>query len=359
MNKYSIAGNQELIRKIYGDRNQEMSRHRLVECYFRRMSVVARGICKVRRTGKQELENASEKICRSLAWLFAIANQFEIDVRESFIRKFPDHCPYCLQQVCRCDQTGQTPFYAELDSLPRRLAELKRLFDVYQAKSVDMSLDSAVDSIATLYPTNAALWAPIPERMFQKIFEEIGELSIAIEMYFSDEGQRYRAERVSDIQDEIADNFAWICGLWGVFHHVTVGNRKKRADYVSFSETFESLYKSGCPDCHGAVCKCKSSPEDRSSGPSVKDLIAMRDELRGALPTVKLEDSKVKVQELIKMIEMVIETPRAHIRKSIPLKVSDVLNAAIGDKKFKSDRSLLDHLAASVRKINNPLDERS
>ena len=50
----------------------------------------------------QVKENITLELADCFAWLFSVANLLDIDVEESFLKKYPHKCPRCHAVPCQC-----------------------------------------------------------------------------------------------------------------------------------------------------------------------------------------------------------------------------------------------------------------
>jgi NTP pyrophosphatase (non-canonical NTP hydrolase) len=93
---------QELIRDIYGDKDQR----RGVEGTFMWFTEEVGELATALRNGSRE-ERATE-FADVLAWLVTLANCVGVDVADAVQAKYGQGCPYCHQTPCRC-HAGEKP----------------------------------------------------------------------------------------------------------------------------------------------------------------------------------------------------------------------------------------------------------
>ena len=54
---------------------------------------------------KQDKQALKEEFADVIAWLFSLANLFDIDIEESVYSKYPlTGCPYCSHIPCTCER---------------------------------------------------------------------------------------------------------------------------------------------------------------------------------------------------------------------------------------------------------------
>lgn len=218
---------------------------------------------------------ASEKIShifiKSLSYLFALANLFDIDIQESFLKKYPEICPYCFSAPCKCILTGKKSSLRL--SLAKEAEELKSRYDniknVHQ-EGMFFTFEQIFSIIQRTYPSNSYDWKNHGYYLHMvKGAEEIAELyEVLCRLIKYGKDNKITRECACD---EIADVFAWMISEWGLWTNNT-----------GMSDSFFDFYREGCSSCHKGQCRCA----DRSE----------RDTLLTA------DDSREKVIDLINLI---------------------------------------------------------
>lgn len=272
---------QKSLKDLYGSANKNLTQEYIYGYLTRTAGYLFRNI--VRNITREE------DLIKPISWLFAFASKFDIDIQESFISRYPEACPYCVENSCVCFKTGKKPLeYKSAGRVEKELYE-KYLRILNLGKSI--TFDYAASIIATVYPNNAIIWHYAgPWYHFSKLQEEIAELHEAMSGVFKGEKDK-RA-----IAGETADVLSWLLGIW----HIKFPPK-------SLDEEFESYYRDGCPVCKKEkVCICQPYSSRPYGLVDFKILSKIKQGLED-LHTQIPKDYKKDVKELIESVSVAIE----------------------------------------------------
>lgn len=270
----TIRDCQQYLARLYGDKNKNRSSDYLYGYLSRTAAYL----------GKNVFQRKVEDVhfIRTLSWLLALANYFEIDAQDSVFSRFPEICPYCLTSPCMCLRTNKQP----VEYIPAYKAkeELFAKYAVFERSTHDWSFGAAITVLTKIYPNNEVIWHHAgPWYLFAKMQEEIGELHEAISKYI------IRQKPKDAVAEEIADTLAWLLSAWGI---VSRGR--------SLDDAFINYYYNHCPVCTRFPCACA----DRADRPA--ELIDPRllEKVRQSLSELEqiVPASRVALQELHKSI---------------------------------------------------------
>jgi hypothetical protein len=228
---------QNLLENIYSDVNKTNS----VEYQFAYLSRTVGYLCRNILAGSVKVED----FMRPISWLFALSSKLGIEVQDSVITKYPECCPYCLENSCICFKTKKQP---------RKDMEAFEIRDEMQSKKVDLknrisgnpensfNLDYTKGIISKIYSNNEIIWHYSgPFNHFYKLQEEVSELHEAISGYFN------KKKSIDAVGSEVADVLAWILGAW----HILYKDK-------SLDKAFINYFIDGCPVCKKITCDCDS-----------------------------------------------------------------------------------------------------
>jgi NTP pyrophosphatase (non-canonical NTP hydrolase) len=88
---------QEMIRRIYEERDRERGRERTMLWIVEEIGELSQAV------RKDDVENIGEEIADVFAWLVSLANLYNIDLEDEVRKKYPGHCIRCGKVVCECD----------------------------------------------------------------------------------------------------------------------------------------------------------------------------------------------------------------------------------------------------------------
>lgn len=249
----SIKEFQSYIETLYGEVNDARSIEYIYTYLFRNGAYLSRVI-------GEKVESKSNFI-KTFSWLFALASRLKVDLEDSFLRKYPDACPYCVVKPCICIKTGKKP----VNYIPewKVAEEIEFKYGMARAANKKLSLDNAVEKINDLYPANKHIWnAAGPTFQFYRILEELGEVHEAYTSFVS--GRR----KIENVGEEIADVFAWLVSTWGICY-----------PKLNLTDEFINYYYQGCPVCRSEKCNCPNHGDRGERLVEVEQLIKFREKI--------------------------------------------------------------------------------
>ncbi|WBL61806.1 hypothetical protein LQF05_07825 [Stutzerimonas stutzeri] len=275
----SIKAFQAALDLIYGEQNRKKDFEYLYSYLFRNSSYLSRSIL---RGGATETF-----FMRTFSWLFALANHQEVDLETAFRRKFPLVCPYCIASPCCCSETHKTPARA----IPAHAVsdELNDRYNTDYNSNHSLAINSAVDRIGSLYPSNKAIWHAFGSFYhFSRLHEEIGEVHEAYTALKKGKSKR-------QLEEELADVTAWLFSAWQI-----------HTNGASLKDAILNYYVDGCPVCNAATCNC-SSYSDRSQ--AVPDQATLS-EIKATLEAIStnMPGEKEAIEELLRSLESAIRS---------------------------------------------------
>jgi NTP pyrophosphatase (non-canonical NTP hydrolase) len=95
-----ISEAQDLIRRIYLERDKERGVERTLLRTFQELAELSDAISKERPTEEIEAEVADV-----FAWVISIANLLELDLGKALLRKYNNACSRCGNVPCECIDT--------------------------------------------------------------------------------------------------------------------------------------------------------------------------------------------------------------------------------------------------------------
>jgi len=226
----SIKEFQSYIHNLYGEKNSARSIEYIYTYLFRNGAYLSRVI--------GEKTESKGNFVKTFSWLFALSSKLNIDLESSFLKKYPDVCPYCLVKPCICIKTGKKP----VNYIPewKVAEEIGFKYEMARTANKKMTFDDAVENINDLYPANKNIWNVAgPTYQFFRILEELGEVHEAYTSFVS--GRR----KIENVGEEIADVFAWLVSTWGICY-----------PKLSLADEFITYYYYGCPVCSSEKCHC-------------------------------------------------------------------------------------------------------
>lgn len=199
-------------------------------------------------------------ILKSISWLIALCNHFDIDFEKALISRFPGKCSYCLHSPCQCSDTNKKAFDhrtgRELSSEEIEM-ELVHARNSYFNSGTRFTFDGFRQLIFNIYPANKLfVYAGYYSFPLGKLDEEKGELHKAYSSYLLGSGTK------EEISVEIADVSAWLLSFWGVRQH------KKSID-----SELSSLYRGGCPVCKRDTCACPRYSITKSEEELLREIV--------------------------------------------------------------------------------------
>ncbi len=269
---------QQYFESLYGKINDSREWEEIFGYLSRTTGYLTRAVLKKNAT--------TQDFVRPLSWLFALASKADVCLQESFLKKFPELCPYCLEKPCCCFKTGKKPRH-EIAPFRQR-EELVRYYDgVSHFGQKDFSW--CIRNISGIYPNNEVIWHfSGPWMNCSKLFEEVAELHEAFDKF------KINQKPITEVEEEFADVLAWILSTWvGVFE-------KKSLD-----DEIKSYFYDACPVCKQDQCACKKG-DARIQGlvdpEKFGELRILFEELEGLSPNAQGD-----LQELITSLKDVEE----------------------------------------------------
>lgn len=232
----SIKEMSSINKAIYSKSNENLDFEYMYAYLTRKIAYLSRGFLRNNAMDNEEVMNT---FIQSLSWLFSICDKLDIDPQESFYKKFPSCCPYCLSQPCTCTQTHRKP--EKIRSAVYIKSELEsRYRSGILGREKDLSPTKMINNI---YPSNKNIWGVFGGFYHSaRLFEELGELHEAYSRLQED-----KSYNPANLHEECADIFAWLYSLWGI-------NFTKENEELDIK--FEEYYMNGCPVCHQHECTC-------------------------------------------------------------------------------------------------------
>lgn len=308
---------------LYGDLNSSRDWQELYGYLSRTTGYLTRSLVKN--------NSESQNFVRPISWLFALSNKLDICLQDSFYKKYPEICHYCLERVCCCFRTNKIP----PNQMPayKLIEERKVQFDVVQNSKSTKNLENAVKNISTIYPNNEVVWHfSGPWMNCSKLFEEVAELHESICKYLS--GHKPK----ENIEEEIADVLAWIISAWNS------SNRKKSLD----GELISYFYN-GCPVCSSNPCKC-STTDARIQGlidpEKFKELRELFEELDTLSP-----DATNDVKDLIQSLRTVEDTHNEAVANAALSQVKDKVEQLDLKGKLNQTEDVSKKIASTAKSI--------
>jgi len=232
------------IKNIYNNVNlQNGHNHDYFFSYLTR--TISSGFKKIRY-----MTDPSEKFAKSITYIFGLCELTDTDLQESFLKRFPKICPYCLTSPCKCYLTNKQSAL----NIPQRKYQdemywqANNFLNEIKGKNLCIDFDYLADMLHQIYPLNAIYWKMFrgPEFHINKCLEELGEIQEAYSIYLS-KPDDVRAEYLLQVQDEICDLFAWILSAW-----------RLQCKDLNITNFLVRMYRNICPSCNQSVCICKS-----------------------------------------------------------------------------------------------------
>lgn len=225
----SVADIQSHIRELYPNSNVS------IDYLYGYLAQTIGYLCKNISLGKIKPEH----FVRPISWLIALSNKLDIDISDTFMKRFPRFCPYCLANPCICFKTKKSP----VSYIPAYKVqdELYWNYNTYKQSIRMLTFDECINSINKIYPSNEIVWHYAgPWHHFVKMQEEVSEIHEAIAKY------SIGKKKIEAVGEEIADTLAWILGAWAILN-----------PSISLDSVIIDYYLNGCPVCNKEPCKCE------------------------------------------------------------------------------------------------------
>lgn len=231
---WSLSRWQDHLNGLYGDVNEQ---RRPLETYARLTEMAAGTARGVREDNEQLMQ---KYMPRFLAWLLGLSSQLDVDVETVVFRYYPGVCTYCQSsRNCACGITNNSGERLVKES------DISRLQSKHEKPS---TLNEWVGMFNKIYGN---INRSVGERdLLFHLLEELGEVCEMIRHYMikdqdlEDWSDEINSENINVIlSQEIADLFAWYCGIADVLG-VQVDHRMKMT------------YEESCPVCYSNPCEC-------------------------------------------------------------------------------------------------------
>lgn len=313
----TVSDLQEYLKSLYGDVNAGRDVEYIFSYLFRNVSYLSRAIPRG--------QNCVQNFIKTFSWLFAIANKLEIDLQESYLRKYPEVCPYCITRPCVCSKTNKKPVsYIKEWKIQE---ELGVKYNIARSANPNPSIDSFVEKTNDLYPANTHIWkAAGPTFHFFRLLEELGEVHEAYTSFCK--GTKNKIE----IENELADCFAWTLSAWGIYY---LGE--------SLQDSFITYYYNSCPVCSSDPCKCEAYSDRGEMLVKVEELRLYRDKV------AELIEAAPDHSELLKSVIEDLEF--AEKQGNTTIAVTAVKQSESALQKVSGELKHVDSSAKSIKSI--------
>ena len=201
---------QAFFERIYGQRNRQRTP----------IEIWSRASGRAGRLAKALRQESQEEIIQNLvylfAWLCGICTRLNTLLDYQVWRKYKNRCPYCQKdEKCLC-----------ITSLGTKIAKVEYVF-----------------------PPNVPCTLIDWQKMFWRIYGDINKVQTISQIGLHLLEEVLEVSRVllslyvDEIGDELADVFAWMCGL---------ANRCN----INLEDITWQIYQNGCPFCQKQHCEC-------------------------------------------------------------------------------------------------------
>jgi pyrimidine deaminase RibD-like protein/NTP pyrophosphatase (non-canonical NTP hydrolase) len=246
--KQTIDSFQRYLNDIYGGVNAKLSIEYIYGYLHRTVDFLLVNMSKGRA---YELEGQIKPIdfIRPISWLFALATKLGCDMQTAFFTKYPNTCPYCLEDTCVCHLTGKRPrprlslaTRKKKSISPYQIREELRLkYNSIKAHHI-FGFNFAMQVIASVYPLNKVIWSKAGSSYHTaRMLEELGEVHEAISLFVK--GKVDPESRL--FSEELADVLGWLLSAWDIVFPT-----------LSLDTEILNYYVNSCPLCNRKPCIC-------------------------------------------------------------------------------------------------------
>lgn len=233
--RWSLGDWQAHLGKVYGNVN---SGRRPLET-FAHVVEMATGISRGVTADSPEVRR--KFFPRFLAWLLGLSTQLGVDLEQAVYDSYPGVCCYCREpEDCSC-KVSSGPF--------DRLDDPDEIRALQEQHPMPGHLVDWVGMFGNIYGNFNAEAGSL--KMLGHFFEELGEVCEATRFHLTsdDDLKNWKVElsrRDIDrlLRQELADIFAWLCGL-----SFGMG--------VELDADMKDIYQTGCPVCIRDECICE------------------------------------------------------------------------------------------------------
>ncbi|MEL7092707.1 MAG: hypothetical protein AAFN94_13320 [Pseudomonadota bacterium] len=268
---------------------------------------------------------------RLVSWLVSIANEFDINLGQAVIRKYPGVCPYCLVAPCRCSETNKRP---AIDIPTHKIGEELEARALAFTNTQKVTFELCQKLLRNIYPNNRSTWQDAgPWKVCAKLQEELSEVHEAA----TDAITKKKSKDL--LAEELADCIAWATGAWTIVHKDIV-----------FSHEISSYYKGGCPACGKGPCKCEKYGARSKSLPSIETLGQLKEYIFALAEEVNL--SEEDRESLLASFKQAEDVPTESATRRVLQQVDDLSEKALSqaDKAEKITKKGL-NTANAIRSI--------
>lgn len=317
---------QEFLGSIYGEKNSSQSFEYLYAFTAQNCAYLARSV--------EKKSDPQAYFISSFSWICSLGSYLGIDIYDSFYRKFPDCCPYCLERHCICSITNKGA--VKYTNLRDARKERANIHQSNIAPIVKKAKDTA-RVLNSIYPSNRVIWKTHGANYhFSRLFEELGEIYEAYCAYKIN-GEEYK----SAISEEIADCIAWLLSAWDIEY-----------PDVDFSDAFATYYSKDCPVCLKTKCECRDHYSRNKSLHSEKDLQFLLENLTKLSATIESEAARTpSIDEALELITAASEQLKE--AKSITSTTDVKLIVQRNDSLLSSAKAILAKTPEIAEKFNS------
>ncbi len=226
----SISFFQKYVDALYYGRNQNKPVYELYIYLYQASGNLSKSL---------SVEDLGDEVyIKMLSWLFVLSSRLGIDLQESYFKKYPGICPFCLEPQCVCYKTHKRP-QRPIPAYKMR-EEMYFKYETIINSGMVLNLDNAVKNINRILAVNEAIRVVSgSSHLVFRIYEEIAEVTEVLSGF-------QKGEKPLDaVGDEIADVFAWILYTWSIVFPAK-----------SLDESLIAYYYQGCPLCKSYPCLC-------------------------------------------------------------------------------------------------------
>jgi len=250
---------QKYLHSVYGEKNRKQSFEYIYSFASQNCAYLARSV--------EKKGDPKPYFISSFSWICALGSHLNIDIYESFYKKFPECCPYCLERSCICSITNKTSLrFSNQREAQRERTNIyeSNITSQFNASGKHKTISDSAKKMNSIYPSNRILWKVHGSSYhFSRLFEELGEVYEAYCAY-----KIHGNEYLPAIAEEISDCIAWLLSAWDI-HYID----------TNFSDAFSDSYAKDCPVCLKSACECKDHYSRNKALHSEQDLSKLLESL--------------------------------------------------------------------------------
>ncbi|MFI8739393.1 hypothetical protein [Stutzerimonas zhaodongensis] len=274
---------QKSLADMYGDKNKGQTFEYIYAYTAQNCAYLARAV--------EKGQDPSQYFISSFSWICALGTQLDINIQQAFLKKFPNCCPYCLEDSCICARTNKTSLKYTNQRAARE--ERSNKFNIIRNNpKLTPNAGDIARKLNSIYPSNAAIWLTHgSHHHFSRLFEELGEV---YEAYCSHIGHRIPKEA---IEEELADCIAWLLSAWDI-----------QFPQQDFADGFNNYYVHECPVCHSSSCSCSDHYARNKALHSEEDLNQLLHSLKELSSQISSDTTRTpSVSEALELINRATE----------------------------------------------------